>query len=369
MAQRALGEHPKAKNNPADVKVKPIDPEVLRQQMLRPIPQFSLRGIVVIVLVLATLSWSISGTQTDLNTLREGLPSIANFLVRLFPPRFDFVRGTETTFIDGGEEFTISRFDTQSVILPLLRERQTVTLRDADGRLIPIANANDLSVTVNQRLAGQEQITYIVGGNVTTIGWPIIINSIIETIQMALIGTLGAVILSIPLSLMAARNISPHPIIFRSTRFLLNILRSIPELIYGLIFVAAVGLGPFPGVLALIFGSIGSLSRVFAEAIEQIDPQQVLAVQATGSGQVQTFVYAVIPQALPLLISYSIIFFESNVRSATILGLVGAGGIGFEINKYLSLFQYDRLMGTIIVLVVAVTIIDRFSNYVRSRFI
>jgi phosphonate transport system permease protein len=121
--------------------------------------------------------------------------------------------------------------------------------------------------------------------------------------------------------------------------------------------------------MALAFGSVGSLARVFSEAIEQIDPAQVNAVRATGATGLQTFVYSVIPQAFPLFISYSIIYFESNVRHATILGYVGAGGVGFLLFKYTGTSDYPKVLGAALVLVVAVTIIDRFSSWVRLRFI
>ncbi len=122
-------------------------------------------------------------------------------------------------------------------------------------------------------------------------------------------------------------------------------------------------------MLALAFGSIGSLTRVYAEAIEQIDPQQVMALRATGATSMQTFIYAVVPQALPLLISYSIVYFESNVRHATILGYVGAGGVGYKLFEYMGYSAYPKVFGTAIVLVVAVTILDTLSNSLRQRFI
>ncbi len=111
------------------------------------------------------------------------------------------------------------------------------------------------------------------------------------------------------------------------------------------------------------------MEAVYSEAIEQIDPQQVLALRATGAGPIQNFIYAVVPQALPLLISYSIIYFESNVRHATILGYVGAGGVGYKLFEYMGTSAYTKLLGTALVLVIAVTIIDRFSSYLRQRFI
>ena len=150
---------------------------------------------------------------------------------------------------------------------------------------------------------------------------------------------------------------------------LLNWNRAIPDLIFALIFVAAVGLGPFGGVLALGIGSIGFMGKVYAESIEAIDPQQVKAIQATGANRMQTIFYSVFPQAMPMVTSYSLLLFESNVRSATILGLVGAGGVGFTITKYMSLFQYDKLLGALIFIILMVTIVDRFSDWLRSKLI
>ncbi len=372
----------------------PVAPEVLREQLLRPFPKIGWRVIIILVLAIALIGWSISGTQTSFSTLAEGLPDIWNFILRLFPAEFEWQRGTERTIINGGVETSVPLIGAEDIIRRaydgvdahlvfdesgravgseinvLIKPNTTgIYLRNEAGEPIPVRQ-RDLAQTISlMRNAGMTDISYIVGAWGLTFGYPIILTSILETIQMAIIGTIGAVLLSIPLALLAARNVSPAPQIYQTTRMILNLLRSIPELIYALIFVAAVGLGPFPGVLAIIFGSIGSLSRLFAEAIEQIDPQQVLAVQATGASGLHTFTYSVIPQALPLLISYSLVYFEHNVRNATILGLVGAGGVGFELSTYLSLFQYDKVMGTVIILVLAVTVIDRFSSSVRSRFI
>jgi phosphonate transport system permease protein len=347
----------------------PASPAEIRERLMNPLPRVGLRGFLIFIIVIALLGWSVNGTQTSLTTLFEGLPDIANFISRLFPPEFELARGTERTFINGGEEFTVPIFSAEDVIRAQYETSRIIYIYNANGEALPVEQRDLAQILSLIRNAGVENVRYVVGASGFTIGWPIIITSVVETIQMAIIGTLGAVLLALPVSLLAAKNISPHPVVYQVTRFILNILRSIPELIYGLVFVAAVGLGPFPGVLAIIVGSLGSLSRLFAEAIEQIDPQQVLAVQATGASGTQTFMFSVLPQALPLLISYSLVYFEHNVRNATILGYVGAGGVGFEIQKYISLFQYDKLMGTVIVLVVAVTVIDRFSNYVRSRLI
>tara|TARA_X000000950_G_scaffold271803_1_gene353535 strand:- start:667 stop:1380 length:714 start_codon:yes stop_codon:yes gene_type:complete len=195
----------------------------------------------------------------------------------------------------------------------------------------------------------------------------IVAEHFVETLQMALIGTTGGIILSLPFALLAARNISPHPWIYQITRILLNINRAIPELIFALMLVAAVGLGPFGGVLAIAIGSIGSLGKIYAENIEAIDPQQVMAVRATGAGPLTTFLYGVLPQVLPVMTSYSIYYFEVSVRAATILGVVGAGGIGFIIQQYMALFQYDLLFGALIFMAIAITLLDRLSDLLRRR--
>ena len=140
-----------------------------------------------------------------------------------------------------------------------------------------------------------------------------------------------------------------------------------PDIIFALIFVAAVGLGPFSGVLALAVGAIGFMGKLYAEAIESIDPQQVQAVRATGANPLQTFVFGAVPQALPLVAAYSLLLFETNVRSATILGIVGAGGVGFVLSKYMALFQYQRLLGALILIILAVTLIDRASDALRGE--
>ena len=203
----------------------------------------------------------------------------------------------------------------------------------------------------------------------TTVPVPEIAFAIVETIQMALVGTTVAIAASLPFGLLAARNTSPHRLVYLGTRFFLNAIRAVPEIIFALVFVAAVGLGPFAGVLALSVGAIGFMGKMYAEAIEAIDPQQVLAVSATGAARLQTFVYGVVPQALPIVAAYSILVFEANVRHATILGIVGAGGVGFVLSKYVALFQYQYLTGALLLIILAVTVLDRLSDAIRKRLV
>lgn len=305
-----------------------VSPEALREQLLRPLPSVTFRGLIFILIAIGILSWSLSGVGPSatnrITSVFDPFIAMGNLIVRMLPPEFEVARSQAVKV----------NFFGQTIV--------------------------DLTI---------QQSTINVFGNDLKIGWLPIITAVFETIQMAIIGTLLAVILALPLSLLAARNVSPHPAIYQGVRLFLNFMRSIPELVYALLFVAAVGLGPFTGVMALAFGSVGSLARVFSEAIEQIDPSQMNAVRATGASAIQTFIYAVIPQAVPLFISYSIIYFESNVRHATILGYVGAGGVGFLLFKYTGTSDYPKVLGAAIVLVVAVTIIDRFSSWVRLRFI
>jgi phosphonate transport system permease protein len=324
-----------------DKAIPAINPEVLREQLLRPFPSLSLRAIAILIVILGVFSWSLSAVGPSevnrITSIFDPFIAMGNLIGRMLPPEFevDSVHTVDIQILGN----TLATFDIT---------RSEISIPE---------------FTIMR--GGREQV---IGGTLQ-IGWLPIVTAIFETIQMAIIGTLGAVIMALPLSLFAARNTSPHPVLYSATRLLLNFMRSIPELVYALLFVAAVGLGPFTGVLALAFGSVGSLARVFSEAIEQIDPAQVNAVRATGANNLQTFIFSVLPQAVPLFISYTIIYFEGNVRHATILGLVGAGGVGFLLFKYTGTSDYPKVLGAALVLVVAVTIIDRFSGWLRRRFI
>ena len=156
------------------------------------------------------------------------------------------------------------------------------------------------------------------------------IKKIIETLQMAIVGsTLGAA-LSLPLSLLAARNIVSNKYVYHAVRGLFDMLRGIHEMVWALIFVSMVGLGPFPGVLALTFHVTGALGRYFSEAIETVNPDVIEAIISTGANRSQVVIRGIFPEVKPLIMSYYLYYLEHNFRSATVLGLVGAGGIGME---------------------------------------
>jgi phosphonate transport system permease protein len=147
----------------------------------------------------------------------------------------------------------------------------------------------------------------------------------------------------------------------------MNIIRSVPDLVFALMFVSAVGLGPFAGILAMTLGSIGSIGKIFAEAMEQVDRGPVVAMEAVGASKRQVIHYGILPQSAPLLTSYTLLLFEGNVRGATILGLVGAGGIGLELTTAMRMYDYGHLSAIIICIIVLVTAIDQGSALIRRR--
>lgn len=193
-----------------------------------------------------------------------------------------------------------------------------------------------------------------------------ILSLLLETFQMAVVGTVLGAVLSLVVAFGAASNIAPRWLYY-PTRWVMNIIRSVPDLVFALMFVSAVGLGPFAGILAMTLGSLGSIGKIFAEAMEQVDRGPVTAMQAVGASKRQVIQYGVLPQAAPLLTSYTLLLFEGNVRGATILGLVGAGGIGLELTTAMRMYDYGHLSAIIICIIVLVTLIDQGSALIRRR--
>ena len=257
-----------------------------RARLSRPFNLPTPRGAALWVLVAVVLVWSGLGAGFNPDKLLSGVPNMANFLGRLFPPTFD-------------------KFD-------------------------------------------------------------VIVKLLVETLQMAVVGTVLGALASLLLSFGAASNIAPRWI-YTACRWVLNVLRSIPDLIFALMFVSAVGLGPFAGILAIVLGSVGSIGKVYAEAMESVQPGPVEALTAVGANKRQIVAYAVLPQAAPLLVSYTLLLFEGNVRGATILGLVGAGGIGLELTTAMRMYDYGHLCAIIISIIVLVTLIDRASAFIRAK--
>lgn len=198
--------------------------------------------------------------------------------------------------------------------------------------------------------------------------WSLYIGKMWQTIQMALWGTFLAIIVAVPLGLLGSSNIAPAWI-QQPVRRVLDLIRSIPDLVVAVIFITAVGLGPFAGVMAMMFNTGGVLAKLFSEAVESIDKGPVEGVRATGAGRLQEIIWGVIPQVAPLWTSYALYRFESNSRAATVLGLIGAGGIGQVLIDSTNTFRYGETGCIVLVIVVAVSGIDLLSQAIRSRLL
>jgi len=193
------------------------------------------------------------------------------------------------------------------------------------------------------------------------------IGPLVDTLAMSVAGTALAVVLSLPLAFLAAPNTSPNKVIYYFARGILNFWRSIPELILGIIFVAAVGFGALPGVLALGLHSVGMVGKFFAEAVEHVDPRPLEAARAAGATEVQVIWHAILPQVLPQFIDITIYRWEYNFRASTVMGMVGAGGIGAELIGALRILQYQEVCALLISVLAMVTIVDGFGAFLRKR--
>ena len=258
------------------------------ESKLKP-PKRKYKGLLIGLLVVVGYYWAISGTDTSITSFAQGIPYMADFVGRMFPP--------------------------------------------------DISNLG----------------TFLLKA--------------VETLQMAIVGSTIGAIIAFPLSFLAARNIMPNKFVYHITRTLFDICRGINEIVWGLIFVSMVGLGPFPGVLALSAHVTGALGRYFSESIETVDPDVIKAIISTGANKIQMIIRGIIPQVKPLFINYMLYYLENNFRAATVLGLVGAGGIGMELLTSMRLFKSQEVLTILIIMVVMVTIIDRISAYIRKRVI
>ena len=198
--------------------------------------------------------------------------------------------------------------------------------------------------------------------------WRIYLKEMLVTLHIAVWGTVLAIIAAVPLGLLSAHNVAPVWV-YQPVRRLMDACRAINEMVFAMLFIVAVGLGPFAGVLALFIHTTGTLAKLFAEAVEAIDPRPVEGIRATGAHKLAEIAFGVIPQVMPLWLSYSLYRFESNVRSASVVGMVGAGGIGVVLYEVIRSFQYAQTCAVLLMLVLTVTVIDVFSAWLRQRFI
>jgi phosphonate transport system permease protein len=198
---------------------------------------------------------------------------------------------------------------------------------------------------------------------------PLFLERMAETVAMAALGTTFATLLAIPMAVLASRNITPFPKLYYPARWFLNGLRGIDSFVFALLFVAAVGLGPFAGVIGIALHTWGSAAKFFADHIENANLGPLEAVRTTGAGRYTALLFALLPDVLPVMLSTTLFWWEFNVRASTVLGVVGAGGIGLELKNSMDLLDFSRLFTIIALILVVVTVLDLFSSWLRKKLI
>ncbi len=291
-----------------------------------PAPRRGPRFFIFLGVFLCVLVWSFQGAKIRPGELLEGIPQIAHTLGRMLPPDFSKVTTAESYFFP-------ERLSWPELLLPL-------PLGESEARIKQRWWDNTFPQTV--------------------------VGATLETVQMALAGTFLALVVAFPVGFLAARNTTPHLAVYHSVRTVLNFVRTIPDLALGLLFVAAVGLGAFAGTLALAIHTATVLGKLLSEAVENIDEGVVEAIRATGAGYTQILSFAVLPQILPDVISFALYRLETNIRAASVLGLIGAGGIGYLMNTSFRTFQYQEAAAIVLVLIALVVLVDYLSSRLRK---
>jgi phosphonate transport system permease protein len=291
-----------------------------------PAPKRGARSYLLIALAFLVLIWSFQGAKIRPAELLQGIPQIFITVGRMLPPDFSKVTDADSYFFPAA-------LSSRELFLPLP---------------LDVSRAR-----AKQRWWDNTFPQTIVGAT-------------LETVQMALAGTFLALLVAFPLSFLAARNTTPHRLVYNSVRLVLNFLRTIPDLALGLLFVAAVGLGAFAGTLALAIHTATVLGKLLSESVENIDEGVVEAIRATGAGYTQILSFAVLPQILPDLISFTLYRLETNIRAASVLGLIGAGGIGYLMNTSFRTFQYQEAAAIVLVLIALVMLVDYLSSRLRN---
>jgi len=261
----------------------------------------------------------------------------------------------------------------QSMWPPVIGDQEEVArLPELDRNKLPLFSHIEVQQRTEQRLNPQtlqlEQETETIEVLVKPVGylWTVAVK-MVETLEIAIWGTVISVLLSIPLAYYAARNYSPNRTTYTFTRGVISLLRSAPELIVALFLVLAYGFGPIAGVLALGLHAAGFLGKFYAEDIENADKKPQEALEAIGAGKLKTLWYGVMPQVAPQYIAYTLYILDRNVRMATVIGLVGAGGIGQELKGRFDMFQYGHVATILLAIFLAVFLLDQFSARLRAR--
>lgn len=280
----------------------------------------------VTALLVLVLGWAFMGVQFNLGELVAGTPKMIDWVRSSLPP--------DTHMLTDRSEYSIpEELSVRELLSPL-------PLAGEKGELRARWWTNVFPQTV--------------------------VGATLQTIQMAIAGTFLATLFAFPLCFLAARNTSPHPYVYHGVKLVANFLRTIPDFAVGLVLITAIGLGAFTGAMALAFHTTTVLVKLFAEAVENIDAGVVEAIQATGAGPFAVISFAVVPQVVPDFISFVLYRFETNIRSAAVLGMIGAGGIGFIMKSDFSLFRYPQAATTVIVLIVLVMLVDYTSARLRK---
>jgi phosphonate transport system permease protein len=290
-----------------------------------PAPRKKARLFLFMALFLLVLWWAFDGAKIRPGELVQGIPEIGVTLGRMLPPDFSKVTDAKNYFLPEDVSLT-------NLFFPL--------------------SASEEIARIKQRWWDNTFPQTIVGAT-------------IETVQMALAGTFLALLVAFPVGFFAARNTTPHPAVYHASRVILNFLRTIPDLALGLLFVSAVGLGAFAGTLALFVHTSAVLGKLLSESVENIDEGIVEAIRATGAGYSQVLSFAVLPQVLPDLISFTLYRLETNIRVAAVLGMIGAGGIGSLMYTSFRTFQYPEASAMVLVLIVLVMLVDNASSRLR----
>ena len=194
-----------------------------------------------------------------------------------------------------------------------------------------------------------------------------ILEALLTTLQMAFVGTVLGVLVSFPLSLLAAKRYSPHPVIYYLSRMIISFFRTVPDLVWALFFIVTVGLGPFAGVLTLAVDTTGFCGRFFAEAFEEADQRPAEALTALGANKLSVLLCSVFPLSLPSLVNSTLFSLEKAVRSSVVLGLVGAGGIGNQLKVAMDLFDYQEAATIIIAIFLLVVLVEQLSALLRRK--
>ena len=291
-----------------------------------PRPKHSKKWFAAMALGLVILVWSFHGAKFRPGEFLDGIPQIFVMLGRMLPPDFTKITDRKNYFLP------------EKLTLPEL--------------LLPWSRGDD-QARMRQRWWDNTLPQTVVGAT-------------LETVQMALAGTFLALLAAFPMGFLAARNTAPHASVYYLVRAALNFIRTIPDLVLGLLFVAAVGLGAFAGTLALAIHTATVLGKLLSESVENIDEGVVEAIRATGAGYLQVLSFAVLPQILPDLISFTLYRLETNIRAASVLGLIGAGGIGYLMNTSFRIFQYQDAAAIVLVLIALVMLVDHLSSRLRS---